>query len=158
MAKSDSYLIFIEDHDSKMFAVSAPVSWRYVDDWLSKICALQEIGRSINGQDIEPNRKCDAVTHAKSRGYSEVSIDQLIAMPNDRSSDYIGSLPKYAQFSDRSKIVKILCKGKCGTGRLAELNKPYPGKDALRSAEVGEYRATCLKCGSTAFDNYNWHR
>jgi len=158
MPQDETYLIFVEDHDQKQFAISHPISWRYVGDWVSRVCEQQECGRSIKCQDVALDQRRGLIAHAEGKGYSQVEIESLISLPRDRSNDFIGSLPKYAQSADRSKIVKILCKGHCGTSRLAELNKPYPGQDELRSAPMGEYEAKCLKCGSTASDNYNWHR
>lgn len=67
-------------------------------------------------------------------------------------------LPEYAKSVPSEYLVQILCRGRCRTGRWARLNEPYPGKTALRKAEFGEYRATCLKCGHEATDNYNWYR
>ena len=67
-------------------------------------------------------------------------------------------LPKYAQSTPQSYLVKILCRGRCHAGRWARLNLPYPGKSALKSAQMGQYRATCLQCGYEATDNYNWFR
>lgn len=69
------------------------------------------------------------------------------------------SLPNYAQHTDSTKLVKLLCKGKCGgLTRWAELNTPYPGETKLRKAEMGTYNAKCLKCGTLAIDSYNWFR
>ena len=66
--------------------------------------------------------------------------------------------PKYAQSVPVKYLIQILCKGQCNSERWARLNKPYPGKLALKNAKNGEYRATCLKCGYVALDNHNWHR
>jgi hypothetical protein len=66
--------------------------------------------------------------------------------------------PDYAESTQDIYLVKILCRGRCNSTRWAKLNKPYPGKSALRAAQMGEYRATCLSCGYVASDNYNWFR
>lgn len=67
-------------------------------------------------------------------------------------------LPNYTKSTPDKYLIQILCRGKCRCTRWARLNKAYPGKSALKSAEMGEYRATCLKCGYEATDNYNWFR
>jgi len=67
-------------------------------------------------------------------------------------------LPDYAKSTAHSHLIRILCRGRCNGTRWARLNKPYPGKSALTSAPMGEYEATCLKCGYVASDNYNWFR
>ena len=72
--------------------------------------------------------------------------------------EILGGLPDYAKSTPSKFLVQILCRGGCKCTRWAKLNAPYPGKSALRSAEMGQYRATCLKCGYEAIDNYNWFR
>lgn len=72
--------------------------------------------------------------------------------------EYTGSLPNYAQKADRKKLVKILCKGDCNDTRWAEMNVNYPGQEALRNSDLGDYNAVCLKCGKVAEDSYNWYR
>jgi len=57
MRRDKIYLIFVEDHDLKQYAISAPVSGRYVNDWLSKITEQQNCGRSIHGQDVAVNKR-----------------------------------------------------------------------------------------------------
>jgi len=66
-------------------------------------------------------------------------------------------LPEYARSTPEKYLVKILCR-RCNRTRWARLNAPYPGKTAVRSASIGQYRATCLVCGYEATDNYNWFR
>jgi len=68
----------------------------------------------------------------------------------------IDGLPNYAQRCDQKFLTKLFCRS-CGSGTWAKLNKPYPGKGALHDAEMGEYEAVCLKCGTRATDNYNWY-
>jgi hypothetical protein len=70
----------------------------------------------------------------------------------------MAQLPDYAKGADPSRLVKLLCKGKCSRVRWAEMNQPYPGKTEMRKAEMGVYTATCLYCGKIAYDNYNWMR
>jgi len=66
-------------------------------------------------------------------------------------------LPAYAQGATSAKLIQILCRGKCGDTRWAELNGEYPGRQELKSG-AGPTRATCLKCGYIASDYYNWGR
>lgn len=158
MAHDETYLLYIQDHDKQQFAISEPVSYRFVDDWIAKVCEQKDLGRSITCQEVTLDRSSELIKHGEDQGYSQVNIENLLKPPRDRQYDFIGSLPKYAQSADRSRIVKILCKGRCGKPRLAVLNKAYPGHSELRAAEMGEYLATCLMCSSIARDNYNWHR
>ena len=67
-------------------------------------------------------------------------------------------LPEYAATTPQQYLIKILCRGPCRTTRWARLNRPYPGRTAMRGAGLGAYRATCLRCGYEATDNYNWYR
>jgi len=81
---------------------------------------------------------------------------ELISEPSSRT--IVRKLPDYAKSTPDSYLIRILCRGRCPGTSWARLNKPYPGKSALRSAKLGEYRATCLRCGYVASDNYNWFR
>jgi hypothetical protein len=67
-------------------------------------------------------------------------------------------IPEYARRADPSRLVRLLCKGKCSCVRWAEMEQPYPGQDALRRAKVSEFSAKCLYCGKVAKDPYNWFR
>ncbi len=66
-------------------------------------------------------------------------------------------LPDYARSTPDKYLIRILCR-RCNRTRWARLNAPYPGKSALSSARMGQYRATCLMCDYEATDNYNWFR
>ncbi len=158
MKKNDEWFIYIEDQDQNLYALTGPILERFVDEWFAKVVHEQNAGRELSCQDIAREQLAEIKEHARKKGLSETDIHQIINAPIDRSDDYIGKLPKYAEAAVRAKVVHILCKGKCATGRWAEMNKPYPGKDKLRQAKHGEYEATCLRCGSIARDNYNWHR
>ncbi len=68
------------------------------------------------------------------------------------------SLPNYAKYADRGRLVRLLCKGSCSSTQWAEMEQPYPGSDALKKAQVDDYTARCLKCGKIARDPYNWFR
>lgn len=67
-------------------------------------------------------------------------------------------LPRYARRADRSRLVKLLCKGRCSCVRWAEMNVDYPVRPTLRYAQVGEFTAVSLKCSKIAMDPYNWIR
>lgn len=158
MSLNNKYFVVIEDHDEYQFAISPPILGRYVQDWLDAIDKEQEKGRNICYSDVEESRLSAQVTHIKNLGFSEVEVSDLLNPPSDRTNDYVGNLPKYAQGANKSRIVHILCKSKCGTSRLAEVNLAFSSMEELRSAEMGVYEAKCLKCGGRALDNYNWYR
>ncbi len=75
-----------------------------------------------------------------------------------RSGPDLPSLPAYAASTPIEYLVQIWCRGKCLNTRWAKLNLPYPGEVAIRKAELGKFRAKCLKCGYEAVDNSNWSR
>jgi len=158
MKRNDDWFIYIQDDDRKLYAVTAPISGRLLDDWLDKVADEQNSGREITYQVIPEDQLREIEAHAKNNGLSVTDVQAIIDIPSDRSSDYLGKLPKYADSAERSRVVQLLCKGKCGASRWAVMNKIYPGKDSLRKASHGEYKAKCLRCGSIARDNYNWHR
>lgn len=83
--------------------------------------------------------------------YHKRMLESIQARPRT-----IRNLPQYAQDTDPNFLKKIFCKGKCGEYRWMRLNKQNPGDEALRKANDFEYKATCLKCGYVATDNYNW--
>lgn len=66
-------------------------------------------------------------------------------------------LPKYASKANINQLVKVLCKGKCGKTRWAEIQEPNPGLAKLKKSQVGDYHAKCLYCEKIAQDPYNWY-
>jgi len=68
----------------------------------------------------------------------------------------MASIPRYAQDVPRHKLVKVLCRGDCGSTRFAEVSKT-PWEKSGTSVDP-ELFATCLRCGYKARDNYNWTR
>lgn len=80
-------------------------------------------------------------------------IKEIVSESNPIS---ISGLPQYVKNTQREYLIQLYCKG-CSSGRWAKLDKPYPGKTALKNAQIGEYTATCLKCGYENDDNYNWY-
>jgi len=84
--------------------------------------------------------------------------ERMLELTSEKSeSRFVSYLPQYAKSADPVFLIKILCRD-CNRSRWAQLNKPFPGKTALRNAQFGEYEARCLKCGYRATDNYNWSR
>jgi len=84
--------------------------------------------------------------------------ERVIQALNSASYEKISErLPTYAATTPHDYLVRILCR-RCHITRWARLNAQYPGKSVLRSAPLGKYRATCLKCGYEATDNQNWFR
>ena len=83
-------------------------------------------------------------------------IDSLSSTP--KMPTITKKLPRYAQSTPDEFLVRVSCRGGCRGTTWARLNLPYPGKSAIRKAPFGKYRATCLKCGYEASDNYNWYR
>ena len=63
-------------------------------------------------------------------------------------------LPKYASAAATSRVVEILCRGKCGMGRYAEVTDLSYTKAANNLTM--DTKAKCLKCGYIASDPYNW--
>jgi len=75
-----------------------------------------------------------------------------------RKTHALKNVPNYASHVEPEYLIRILCRGRCGKTRWARLDKKFPGQTALRNATMGEYHATCLKCGYEANDSYNWYR
>jgi hypothetical protein len=65
------------------------------------------------------------------------------------------TLPEYAKNTPIEFLARVFC-DRCGSAVWAKLDKAYPGIDAIRDAETGEYEARCLKCNNRIIDNYNW--
>jgi hypothetical protein len=71
----------------------------------------------------------------------------------------VSSLPKYAERANPGRLVKIFCKDvRRPHTAWAEMNTDYPGQDVLQRSQVGDFTATCLRCGKIARDPYNWSR
>jgi hypothetical protein len=158
MKKQKHLYIYLEDKDQRIFSIEGPIDHDTADDWLDIGNSAVRSGRNLQIIDFWEEDLNGYVEHAKSRGFVKVYSNEIISSPRDRSAEYKKTLPKYAQNADREKLVKLLCKGKCGKVVWAELNSTYPGKEALKKASMGEFQARCLKCGSVAKDNYNWYR
>ena len=159
MKKQKNLYVYLEDEDQRIFSIEGPIDHRAADDWLDIGNSARSSGRKLKVIDFWEENLGGHIEYAKSRGLVKVSSREIVSPPRDRSAEYSKTLPKYAQNAARDKLVKVLCKGKCG-GKVvwAELNLPYPGKELLKKASMGEFQAHCLKCGSVSMDNYNWYR
>ncbi|WNO10584.1 hypothetical protein [Teredinibacter sp. KSP-S5-2] len=155
--KKDLY-IYLQDGDQGVYSIIGPVAHEFANDWLTKGNDARSAGHNIKVVDFWGDELQEYHEQAKSQGLSEVDSLDILDSPRDSSVDYKGNLPKYAQDSARNKLIKLLCKGKCRKTVLAELNVPYPGREQLKKAPMGQYKARCLKCNSVAQDNYNWYR
>lgn len=146
----------IIDDDKKIFNVVGPLESDMA--WNKKICALQDEGRKVKCFSFPSSTSLKDVidSYSSQSGYS-FSEQLVFEMPQSELEDcaYQGPLPEYAQAADRKKLVKILCKGKCGTTRWAEMTVNYPGREILSKSQVLDFRAICLKCGCEAADGYN---
>ena len=158
MEKQRNLYVYLEDADQGTYCIEGPIDHRSADDWLDIGNSARDSGRNLRVIDFWEEELGAYTAHAKSRGFSQVSSSEIIEAPRDRSAEYTKALPKYAQNASIDRLVKILCKGNCGKVVWAELNLPYPGKEALKKASMGEFQARCLRCGSIAKDNYNWYR
>lgn len=155
--KVKPFLLMLVDHDKKIFNIIGPVTSD--TDWTFKIVELQETGRNVSCHVCRSTVSIDDIarSYSEQTGY-RFSLTLIADEPIDRSSEYKGPLPKYAESADRKKLVRILCDGRCGTTRWAEMHVNYPGQRILRNSDLGDFTATCLKCGYTANDPYNWFR
>ena len=68
----------------------------------------------------------------------------------------IKKLPRYAQETPRSRLVEILCRGKCNCGRYAQIADTPDSWGGTVIDTSGH--AECLFCGYIATDYSNWKR
>lgn len=64
------------------------------------------------------------------------------------------ALPHYAQSTPKHLLVKFLCKSLCNTSRYGQVSK-FPWTREGPNQDPGLY-VTCLRCGGTQRDKYNW--
>ncbi|KAA9176554.1 MULTISPECIES: hypothetical protein [Delftia] len=157
MKKENEWLIYVQDNNLRQFSFIGPLQKNQIYQWLDVASKEQDNDREILFNEIELSNRLEYKNYAEALGFSETKKD-LLPLPKDRSNEYKGNIPKYANKADPERIIHILCKGKCKKTTLAEINRPYPGKETLKSASLGDYKATCLQCGHIAQDNYNWYR
>lgn len=121
------------------------------------VYAAQEAGRDIRSSSCSTLVEMQSgMTHWLEAGYQPV-LDDIVEKSKNRSAEYKGSLPAYAEDADRSKVVKFRC-GRCRMTRFAEMTVEYPGQEGLHNKELGTFEAKCLMCETVARDSYNWHR
>jgi ribosomal protein S27AE len=155
MKKPKQWWYFIIDNDAKTFCNMGLVTTEV--EWNLKVENAMKAGRNVRAASQWTEQEAKSLeTYYTSQGYTKVTTPP-VETPLNRSSEYKGVLPEYAQRADRKRIVKFLC-GKCNSTRFGEMNQDYPGTDVLRDDDSGIYRATCLKCGYITGDSYNWIR
>ncbi|MFJ6089058.1 hypothetical protein [Pseudomonas chlororaphis] len=146
------FYVLLKDTESSRFAATGPMQTHLLNDWYVAASARDVLALDVRQEDLQGERR-----FLLDEGWEQVEPSDLVDEPADRSNHYVGSLPSYASYADRSRLVSILCKT-CVKTRWATLTKPFPGIEKLRAADMYEYRATCLKCGDEASDNYKWFR
>ncbi len=158
MKRLRNFFIIVADHDAKIFNIFGPMD----DDTtiINEVVRMKSLGKNINcfnpGEHF--NGKEEIIkSYSTSSGY-KYSDSSLFRRRVESPAYYDGDLPQYAQKADRNRVVKILCKGNCGQVRWAEMKVNFPGPDILRSSDLRDFEAQCLKCGKIAFDCYNWYR
>ena len=156
MRKRQQWQLIIVDEDSKQYAATDPLTDD--TDWNRRVCEEQDKGRNIRCFSHDIADSANLLMWARQSGLTQTSVYTIMLPPEDRSHEYTGALPQYASRSDRTRLVKVLCRGRCRRTRWAELNTRYPGQATLRDTPRGVYSARCLFCGYEATDNYNWFR
>lgn len=146
------FYVLLKDTKGSRFAATGPMQTHLLSDWYVAASACDVLALDVRPEDLQEERRF--LLH---EGWEEFEPSDLVDEPADRSNHYAGALPSYASHADRSRLVSILCKD-CVKTRWATLTKPFPGIEKLKAAGMFEYRATCLKCGCEASDNYNWLR
>jgi predicted nucleic-acid-binding Zn-ribbon protein len=148
------YYIIIDD-DQKLFNYFGPIS--NDNDWNWKVVDAQKGGRNMRARTPWTDEElAQSISILKRQGYQHTD-ELLVNAPPDRSAEFSGSLPDYAKSADRNRVVRFLCRN-CGVARYGEMNVRYPGKEILHKSDLGAYSARCLKCGTVAYDPYNWFR
>ncbi len=147
--KTRAFFLILVDHDKRVFNVVGPISDD--TDWTHRIDELQKVGRNVNCFSSSDNKSIDDIidSYSEQTGYT-FSHDSIADEPENSSFIFKGVLPNYAENADRKRVVKILCKGRCGTIRWAEMNVNYPRQQVLRDSDFGDFTATCLHCGQQA--------
>ena len=148
--------MIIVDEDRKKYAFTGVIT----DDrpWIERVHEEQKKGRKIQWFIHGLNKDRNLQEWESELGVSRTTVEDILSPPKDTSAAYKGTLPNYAARANRRRLVKLLCRGRCSKTRWAQLDGDYPGKDALKTAEMGVFHATCLVCGYVGSDNYNWMR
>ena len=154
--KVTPFYLIIGDHDRKLFNVIGPMT---NDTHLtSEVYKAQQTGRNIYCTSAKGTTKEAAIEKYQSQfGYTYT--EALLTDTPSYTHPYKGHLPQYAQNADPNRIVRLMCKGKCGgETRYAEMTVDYPGEENLQGTQLGDFVAHCLMCGDEADDPYNWFR
>jgi len=152
LRKIKTFFLILVNHDIRIFNVVGPISDDA--DWTNKIREIQRAGKNINSFTCSSTKSFDGIVNSYSK-QTNYTFSRFLIIDHP---EYAGTLPNYAKNGDRKKLVKILCKGQCGTIRWAEMTTHYPGKEALENSQFGDFAAICLLCGQEARDPYNWGR
>lgn len=153
----DPFYLVIKDEDNHIFNVIGPMKSDI--EWTEKICELREAGRKVICFTHPVTDSKESIIQMMSRSGEYEYSDRFIGEePEDTTAMYTGRLPDYARDANRKRVVRVLCKGQCGKERWAEMEVDYPGDDILKSSQVDNFTATCLKCGYIARDHYKWYR
>lgn len=154
--KAPFYLIIIDD-DNNVFNVLGPMTKDH--EWNKKVVEQQQAGRNVRCfSDSKSDSIESSIRRFSNEGKYKYSAALIVNKPEENISIVIGTLPIYARNANRRRIVKILCRGRCNMERFAEMDVDFPGEDALKRSQVGDFSAKCLKCGYVAIDPYNWYR
>lgn len=155
------FYFIVADEDNGVFNLLGPMT----DDLAETeaVVNLMNSGRNVRCSTFDYDDRKTKREHAGDivrqldLRYTDESI---LSLPDTSISGipYRDSLPQYASRADRGRLVKMLCKGKCGCTRWAEMNRPYLGQEQLKEYEMFEVEARCLMCGYRQNDNYNWYR
>ena len=156
MARREPFFLVVVDEDRGRFNVLGPMSDD--TDWTNRVYNLQQTGHRVRCFTSSGATTAEiARSYEVQTGYS-FAPEPLFSAPVPVVPGPSGPIPKYARRADPLRLVKVTCRSGCRKERWAEMDKPYPGDDVLSSAQVGDYTATCLKCGAVARDPYNWTR
>lgn len=157
LRRSSPFYLVVKDDDRKEFFIVGPITNDTA--WNKKVIELQNQGRKVSCCSGNEGSKENIVKFFEQQYGYRFTSNFIIDDPEDKSMEYGGNLPKYAQRADRMRVVKILCKSEaCGKIRLAEMTVNYPGQEILRVSNLGDYTAICLMCRKKALDSYNWYR
>ena len=141
MKKQKNLYVYLEDEDQKIFSIEGPIDHYVANDWLDIGNSARRSGQNLRIIDFWEEDLNGYIEHARSRGLVKVSSSEIISPPRDRSAEYKKALPKYAQNAARDKLVKVLCKGKCGKVVWAELTWVCTGYQKL--AALGPCDTRC---------------
>jgi len=155
--KIEPFYLVIIDEDNHIFNVVGPLTSDR--DWNREIIELKDTGRNVRCYSSPASQSRESlISRISSGGKHRFSEKLIVEEPEDTLAVYAGKLPAYAKSANRRRVVRILCRGRCGgKSRWAEMNDDYPGNDELKNSQA-YFTARCLKCGYVARDPYNWYK